>query len=86
MTTAQRTWSTNHIENEAAYSAAIKRNIINNALKTWLANTERAEEILTALNAGRVINVEVTVKATIKAHDTRDGVKQTIISRPKIID
>ena len=29
---------------------------------------------------------KVTVKATIKAHDTRDGVKQTIISRPKIID
>ena len=199
MTTAQRTWSTSHIENEAAYSAAIKRNIINNALKTWMANTDRAEEILTALNAGRVINAEsgyfsytedfigaiawaidtygkltekqsaavlkgidarqakreqwaqeraerdaasewvgevgkrieltlnvnhvvtlcgeygmtfinlcrddfgnavvykgsndlkfhadkVTVKATIKAHETRDGVKQTIISRPKIID
>ena len=28
---------------------------------------------------------KVTVKATIKAHDTREGVKQTIISRPAII-
>ena len=199
MTTAQRNWSTNHIENEAAYSAAIKRNIIGNAQKTWLANTERSEEIFTAVNAGRIIDGQyghmcyadnflgsmahsfdtygkltekqsaavlkgidarqvkleqwaqeraardaasewvgyigkrieltltvnhvvtlcgnygvtfinlcrdnfdnavvykgsndlkfhgdkVTVKATIKAHETRDGVKQTIISRPKIID
>ena len=199
MTTAQRTWSTNHIENEAAYSAAIKRNIIGNAQKTWLANTARSEEIFTAVNAGRIIDEQyghmcyadnflgsmahavdtygkltekqsaavlkgidarqvkleqwaqeraardaaskwigevgkrieltltvnhvvtlcgdygmtfinlcrddfgnavvykgsndlkfhgdkVTVKATIKAHETRDGVKQTIIARPKIID
>jgi len=199
MTTAQRTWSTNHVENEAAYSAAIKRNIINNALKTWRINTPRAEEIEEAIQDGRLFDLDdgavvykenftgsmahafdtfgkltekqsaavlkgidarqakreqwaqeraerdaasewigevgkrieltlnvnhvvtlcgqwgttfinlcrdddgnavvykgssdlkfyadkVTVKATIKAHDTRDGVKQTIISRPKIID
>jgi hypothetical protein len=199
MTTAQRTWSTNHIENEAAYSAAIKRNIIQNAQKTWRINTHRAEEIEETIQDGRVFDLDegtvvykenfigsmahafdtygkltekqsaavlkgidarqakreqwaqeraerdaasewvgevgkrieltlnvnhvvtlcgeygmtfinlcrddfgnavvykgsndlkfhadkVTVKATIKAHETRDGVKQTIISRPKIID
>ena len=199
MTTAQRTWSTNHIENEAAYSAAIKRNIIKNAQKTWRINTPRAEEIEKAIHDGRLFDLDdggvvykenftgsmayafdtfgkltekqsaavlngidarqakreqwaqeraerdaasewigevgkrieltlnvnhvvtlcgeygmtfinlcrddfgnavvykgsndlkfhadkVTVKATIKAHETRDGVKQTIISRPKIID
>ena len=199
MTTAQRTWSTNHIENEAAYVAAIKRNIIQNAQKTWRINTHRAEEIEETIQDGRVFDLDegtvvykenfigsmahafdtygkltekqsaavlkgidarqvkleqwaqqraerdaasewigyigkrieltltvnhvvtlcgnygvtfinlcrdddgnavvykgsndlkfhgdkVTVKATIKAHETRDGVKQTIISRPKIID
>jgi hypothetical protein len=199
MTTAQRTWSTNHIENEAAYSAAIKRNIIQNAQKTWRINTHRAEEIEETIQDGRVFDLDkgtvvykenfigsmahafdtygkltekqsaavlkgidarqvkleqwaqqraerdaasewigyigkrieltltvnhvvtlcgnygvtfinlcrdnfdnavvykgsndlkfhgdkVTVKATIKAHETRDGVKQTIIARPKIID
>ena len=199
MATAQRTWSTNHIENEAAYSAAIKRNIIQNAQKTWRINTHRAEEIEETIQDGRVFDLDkgtvvykenfigsmahafdtygkltekqsaavlkgidarqvkleqwaqqraerdaasewigyigkrieltltvnhvvtlcgnygvtfinlcrdnfdnavvykgsndlkfhgdkVTVKATIKAHETRDGVKQTIISRPKIID
>jgi hypothetical protein len=199
MTTAQRTWSTNHIENEAAYVAAIKRNIIQNAQKTWRINTHRAEEIEETIQDGRVFDLDegtvvykenfigsmahafdtygkltekqsaavlkgidarqvkleqwaqqraerdaasewigyigkrieltltvnhvvtlcgnygvtfinlcrdnfdnavvykgsndlkfhgdkVTVKATIKAHETRDGVKQTIIARPKIID
>ena len=199
MATAQRTWSTNHIENEAAYSAAIKRNIIQNAQKTWRINTHRAEEIEGTIQDGRVFDLDkgtvvykenfigsmahafdtygkltekqsaavlkgidarqvkleqwaqqraerdaasewigyigkrieltltvnhvvtlcgnygvtfinlcrdnfdnavvykgsndlkfhgdkVTVKATIKAHETRDGVKQTIIARPKIID
>ena len=188
-----------HIEYPEAYKAAVKRNIIGNAQKTWLANTERSEEIFTAVNAGRTIDgqyghagyadnflgsmahafdtygkltekqsaavlkgvdarqvkleqwaqeraardaasewigyigkrIELTltvnhvvtlcgnygvtfinlcrdnfdnavvykgsndlkfsgdklkVKATIKAHETRDGVKQTIIARPKIID
>ena len=28
---------------------------------------------------------EVTVKATVKEHTTREGVKQTIITRPKVI-
>jgi len=41
------------IENEAAYDAAIKRNIIANAQKTWRANTPRAGEIESALDAGR---------------------------------
>ena len=41
------------IENPAAYEAAIHRNIIANAQKTWAKNTARAEEIQNALNAGR---------------------------------
>lgn len=43
------------IENEVAYENAIKRNIVNNAFKTWLKNTERAEEINTwlAINCGK---------------------------------
>lgn len=41
------------IENEAAYDAAIKRNIIANAQKTWRANTPRAGEIESAIEAGR---------------------------------
>lgn len=44
------------IENEAAYSAAIKRNIITNAQKTWRSNTDRANEIEVALEAGRRFN------------------------------
>jgi hypothetical protein len=28
----------------------------------------------------------VIVKATVKAHNDRNGVKQTIITRPKVID
>ena len=44
-----------HIENEAAYESAIKRNIIQNAFKTWIKSTERAEEINTwlAINCGK---------------------------------
>jgi len=41
------------IENEAAYNAAIKRNILANANKTWRANTERADEIEDAIVSGR---------------------------------
>lgn len=43
-----------HIQHEAAYENAIKRNILANARKTWLKNTPRAEEIETALVAGRL--------------------------------
>jgi len=42
-----------NIENPVAYENAIKRNIIANARKTWLANTPRALEILDAVEAGR---------------------------------
>lgn len=42
------------IENEVAYNAAIKRNILQNAMKTWRANTERHNEIEDALYAGRI--------------------------------
>ena len=41
------------IENPAAYEAAIHRNIIANAQKTWAKNTLRSGEIQNALNAGR---------------------------------
>jgi hypothetical protein len=53
MTTAN---FTKVIQNEAAYESAIKRNIINNAQKTWRLNTDRAEEIEDALNSGRTDN------------------------------
>ena len=42
-----------NIENPVAYENAIKRNIIANARKTWLANTPRPIEILDAVEAGR---------------------------------
>jgi hypothetical protein len=41
------------IEHPVKYAAAIKRNIIANAKKTWSANTPRAEDIEAALEAGR---------------------------------
>jgi hypothetical protein len=44
------------IQNEVAYDAAIKRNIIGNALKTWRANTDRADEVESAVAAGRRFN------------------------------
>jgi hypothetical protein len=44
------------IHHPAAYESAIKRNIIANAQKTWIANTERAQEIVDALSAGRKFN------------------------------
>jgi hypothetical protein len=37
------------VEHPAAYANAIKRNIISNARKTWVANTPRANEILDAV-------------------------------------
>ena len=42
------------IEHEAAYDRAVKRNILTNARKTWLANTPRGNEILDAIEAGRI--------------------------------
>lgn len=42
------------IENEAAYNAAIQRNIMNNARKTWRAKNPRHEEIEEAISYGRV--------------------------------
>ena len=45
--------SPNVIENPIAYDNAVRRNIINNAKKTWRANTERADEIEAAIDAGR---------------------------------
>lgn len=44
------------IEHEAAYDRAVKRNILTNARKTWLANTPRGNEILDAIDAGRIYN------------------------------
>jgi hypothetical protein len=44
------------IENPVAYENAIKRNIIANAQKTWRANTDRADEIESALNVGVMLN------------------------------
>lgn len=44
------------IEHEAAYERAVKRNILTNARKTWLANTPRGNEILDAIDAGRIYN------------------------------
>jgi len=41
------------IFDEAAYDSAIKRNILENARKTWRASTERAGEIEDALVSGR---------------------------------
>ena len=45
--------STAHIEHPVAYANAVKRNILFNARKTWLANNPRALEILEASEAGR---------------------------------
>jgi hypothetical protein len=42
------------IEHPQAYNAAIKRNIISNARKTWMKKTTRANEILDATESGRV--------------------------------
>jgi hypothetical protein len=41
------------IEHPQAYDRAVKRNILNNATKTWRNETERAGEIEFALGAGR---------------------------------
>ena len=46
----------NGIENPDAYEAAIHRNIIANAKKTFAKNTFRFEEIQNALNSGRTGN------------------------------
>jgi hypothetical protein len=42
------------IEHPVAYDRAVKRNILNNATKTWRNETERAGEIESALVAGRL--------------------------------
>ena len=52
------TFTYSMIENPAAYQAAIERNILANARKTWRNNNERHEEIETAITAGRVVNDE----------------------------
>lgn len=44
------------IENPVAYHNAVKRNIIANAQKTWRANTERSDEIESALTDGITYN------------------------------
>ncbi len=44
------------INNRVAYANAVKLNILTNARKTWLANTPRGNEILDAIDAGRVYN------------------------------
>lgn len=41
------------IHNEQAYENGTKRAIIANAMKTWVKNTPRAEEIVDAVSAGR---------------------------------
>lgn len=43
-----------NIEHQAAYDNAVKRNILTNARKTWLANTPRGNEIMDAIDAGRI--------------------------------
>jgi|688.fasta_scaffold605633_1 hypothetical protein len=64
------------IENEAAYNAAIKRNILANAQKTWRKNTERAEEIEAVLEDGRLYDhgrvsyAEGFMGSMAKAYDT----------------
>lgn len=42
------------IEHQQAYDRAVKRNILNNATKTWRNETERSGEIELALVAGRL--------------------------------
>jgi len=65
------------IFHEAAYDAAIKRNIIGNAQKTWRSNTERAQEIEAVLedgrlydDHGRVCYAEGFMGSMAKAYDT----------------
>jgi hypothetical protein len=64
------------IENPAAYDAAVKRRIIANAQITWRKNTERAEEIESVLDDGRLYNngrvsyAEGFMGSMAKAYDT----------------
>jgi hypothetical protein len=51
------------IENESAYYAAAKRNIIANAKKTFLRTHEDAEAILGAIDVGRVYDDYGSVKS-----------------------
>lgn len=53
--------TTAHIEHPEAYASAVKRNILHNARKTWLANTPRALEILEAVDEGREYNGNFSV-------------------------
>ena len=53
--------TTAHIEHPEAYASAVKRNILHNARKTWLANTPRAFEILEAADEGREYNGNFSV-------------------------
>lgn len=43
-----------NVEHQAAWEAGRKRNILANARKTWEANTLRANEIMDAIDSGRV--------------------------------
>lgn len=64
------------IENPAAYDAAVKRRIIANAQITWRKNTERAEEIESVLDDGRLYTngrvsyAEGFMGSMAKAYDT----------------
>ena len=49
------------IENPHAYEAAIYRNIIFNAQKTWRSKTERFGEIEDAINEGRIYRGDLVV-------------------------
>ena len=51
------TWTV--IDNPHAYEAAIHRNILNNAKKTWRETTERSGEIEDAIEAGRLFDCGV---------------------------
>ena len=44
------------IEYPERYASAVKRNILNNALKTWRASNERHKEIESAIQGGRLYN------------------------------
>jgi hypothetical protein len=66
----------NGIEYPEAYEAAIKRNIITNAQKTWSKNTPRSAEIQNALNGGRT---EKSYSDVIVKH----SVGQTVVHKPQ---
>jgi hypothetical protein len=48
--------------------------------------SNRFDEAIVTSEGVHTRRTQVTVKATVKAHGERDGVKQTIIARPKVQD